>query len=140
QHRRIAPSRDILDDRRDYRVDICRDLALCLEQLLESRFETRIPRRQCDRHQLASRSPFLSLTLWAPCLFCTAGEDADPRFAVREEAGERLPPTASRNRSIQPPISSGRVFSAVRLTISRELTSAMRSISTRPLAFSVAPV
>src|SRR5216683_2507269 len=47
---------------------------------------------------------------------------------------------AARNRSIQLPTSSGRVFSAGRLTMRRELTSAMCSISMRPLARSVAPV
>ena len=48
------------------------------------------------------------------------------------------PRRGSARSSRRPP--SGRVFSAGRLTISRELTSAMRSISTNPFAFKVAPV
>ena len=47
--------------------------------------------------------------------------------------------TAFRKRSTQPAISSGRVLKAARLTISREVTSAMCSISRSPFAFSVEP-
>ena len=51
-----------------------------------------------------------------------------------------MPACAARKRAIQAPTASGRVFSAVRLTISRLVTWAITSVSTRPLACSVLPV
>src|SRR6185312_10593507 len=74
-----------------------------------------------------------------------ACERTDPPAAVRLVAPDRPRPaqdhwTASRKREVHKLIASGRVLSAARLTISREVTSATCSTSTRPFARKVAPV
>src|SRR6185437_6159441 len=48
--------------------------------------------------------------------------------------------SAMRKRLIQPPIASGRVLSAVRLTMRRLVMPAITSVSTSPFAFRVEPV
>src|SRR6185437_12822387 len=53
---------------------------------------------------------------------------------------EALHERAVRKRLIQPPIASGRVLSAVRLTMRRLVMPAITSVSTRPLACRVEPV
>src|SRR5262249_8303511 len=148
-HGRVATLHNVTNDRGYSRIDIFRALPFCVEQPLEQLLELGITREEGDRHQRArpsaaslrsTPSPVIRERGWrafSPTSSFIAGEGGPSPMGW---VGEGLMPSAPRRRSIHPPTSSGRVFSAGRLTIRRELTLAIASISTSPLARSVAPV
>ncbi len=92
----------------------------------------------------ARTSAMIAATARSTCSVVSRASASSASKAAREAGiGGREPlsrAAAARKRSIQPPIASGRVLSAVRLTMSRLVMLAITSVSTRPFAFRVEPV
>src|SRR5581483_4885185 len=150
---RIAAALHVLDDGGDDRVDIGRRLLACGQQGAEGGLETGVadvdpprPRYPVTWHCATPQGPRPPRKTHSSPLRKRGSRATSahlpwmPAYAGMTEGGGHAARATSAMRSIHGATSAWRVLNAARLTISREVTSAMCSTSTRPLAFKVAPV